>query len=235
MFEMFPVKVLLQALKPYALSPVPNNHPGSRKSLLTAITGLVRPSGLELLTTSVTGVMNAAIVSRTWGLTKQETNLQEEFYGPNFTYHEFMKTSNVFMGVLTHYGLLAGATLLLSSPVRKLMRKFIFKPGEGPDKVEAKKDRIEFQAVAKPDGELQKTKLAFGRLSYVGSMYYCKSSLEYDIYIPHAYNHSDGHPACSRGCHYLTRRYQQVDRRCLHSSLSWTAIYRTPSGCWGTF
>jgi len=171
---MFPAKVILQALKPYALSPVPNSHPGPKKSLITSATGLIRVHGLGLLSSSVTGPMNAALVFRTWGLTKQEPSLQKQFYGPNFTYQEFDKTRNVLTGIMAHYALLIGATLLLFSPFRALIRKFIFEPGEGPDKDEARKDCIEFRAVAKPDITETK-KQAFGKMSYTGSMYYCKS------------------------------------------------------------
>jgi hypothetical protein len=53
------------------------------------------------------------------------------------------------------------------------VRKLIFKPGEGPDK-EAKKEHIEFRAVAKRGLEVTK-KQVFGKLSYTGSMYYRKS------------------------------------------------------------
>ena len=173
MFETFPAKVILQALKPYALSPVPNNRPGPKNSLVTSVIGLIRVPGLGLLTTSVTGPMNAAVVFRTWGLTKQEPSLQKQFYGPNFTYQEFEKTRNIFTGMIMHYGLIIGATLLLFSPFRALIRKFTFEPGEGPDKDEARKNRIEFRALARPDVEGMK-KQVFGKMVYTGSMYYCK-------------------------------------------------------------
>jgi len=173
MFEMFPAKALLQTLKPYALSPVPNSHPGPKKSLVASATGLVKVPGLGLLTTSTTGAMNTALVSRTWGLTKQEPSLQSTFDGPNFTYQELVKTSNVAAGTIIPYSLIFGATLLLFSPMRALTKKFMFKPGEGPDKDAAKKECIELRVVAKPDIE-GTNKQAFGKLSYTGSMYYCK-------------------------------------------------------------
>lgn len=182
MFEMLPAKDLLQAMKPYALSPVPNDHQGPKKTLITSATGIVNVPGLGLLSTSVQGAMDAALVFRTWGLTKQEPSLQKYFYGPNFTYQEFMKTRNILTGIISHYGLVIGATLLLLPPVRALMRKFIFEPGEGPDKDEAKKDRIEFRAVAKPDVDSGTKKQAFGKLSYTGSMYYRKQFLLNSMY-----------------------------------------------------
>ncbi len=181
MFEMYPVKVLLQALKPYALSPVPNTHPAPKKSFAASATGLTSVPALGLLLEGVTGDTNAALVFRTWGLMKTESSLQKEFYGPNFTYREFMKAPNVLLGILTHYTLSISTALLLLSPFRALMRKFIAKPGDGPDKEAAKKDRVEFKAVAKPDLDTKTTKHAFGTLSYTGSMYYCKSSLGFSL------------------------------------------------------
>lgn len=173
LFEKFPLKVLRQSIEPYALSPVTNNHPAPRRSLLSSITGLSSVPGLGLLSTSATGGANAAIVFRTWGLTKQEPSLQMEFYGPHFTYRELMKARNFVTGILMHYGLIIGALLLLLAPFRTLMRKLISKPGEGPDKEEAKKEYIELRAVAKPDLEVTKQQV-FGKLSYTGSMYYRK-------------------------------------------------------------
>jgi hypothetical protein len=174
MFELYSAKALLQAIEPYALSPVPNDHPGPKKSLIASATGVVNVPGLGIMSTSIQGGMDAAVVFRTWGLTKQEPSLQQEFYGPNFTYQEFQKTRNYLTGIMTHYGLIIAAFLLLCSPIRVLMRKFVFEPGEGPDKTQAKEDRIEFRAVAKPDIDNGTNKEAFGKLSYNGSMYYRK-------------------------------------------------------------
>jgi len=55
------------------------------------------------------------------------------------------------------------------------MRKFIFKPGDGPDREGAKNEHIELRAIAKPDMKTKTSKQIFGKLSYTGSMYYCKS------------------------------------------------------------
>lgn len=75
-----------QAIKPYALSPVPNNHPAPKGTFLPAITGQRTVPGLGRLPTSATGPANTAILFRTWGLTKQEPTLKDEFYGHHFTY-----------------------------------------------------------------------------------------------------------------------------------------------------
>ncbi|EOO01751.1 putative saccharopine dehydrogenase protein [Phaeoacremonium minimum UCRPA7] len=172
MFETFPARVLLEALKPYTLSPKPNNHPGPKKSFLGSVTGVHRIPGLGLLSTSPTGAMNAALVCRSWGLMQQEDGLPKDLYGPNFTYQEFMKAPNALVGLMLHYTLMTTAPLLLLPPARALIRKLTFKPGDGPDKEKSKKDIIEFRAVAKPDASTDTNKQAFGRLAYTGSMYY---------------------------------------------------------------
>jgi short subunit dehydrogenase-like uncharacterized protein len=174
LFEKYSLSELRESLKPYALSPVPNNKPGPKQSYLSSATGLSNFPGLGLLSTTATGGANAAIVFRTWGLTKQEPYLQGEFYGPNFTYRELEKTRNFLTGIMMHYGLITGGLLLLLPPFRALLKKFIFKPGEGPDMEEAKKEHIEFRAVAKPDVGGTKEQV-FGKLSYTGSMYFCES------------------------------------------------------------
>lgn len=79
---------------------------------------------------------------------------------------------------MAHYGLLIGATLLLYSPFQALIKRFVFEPGEGPDKGEASDGVIEFRAAAKPDMEGTK-KLAFGKMEFTGSIYYCKSLLRF--------------------------------------------------------
>lgn len=169
---MYPLKTLLESIEPYALSPVPNTHRGPKRSFLSSITGLSRVPGLGILSTTATGAANSAIVFRTWGLTKQEPGLRQEFYGNKFTYRELMK-ANIVTGILIHYTLVTGAYLLMLSPVRASVRKFVFKPGDGPDMQGAKKEHIEMRAVAKPDPETKTNQQVWGKLSYTGSMYYC--------------------------------------------------------------
>lgn len=174
MYEAFDAEARNQALKPYAMSPVPNPHPTPKRSLATSLTGTVKVPGLGVLTSSPTGAMNAALVYRSWGLAKRESALQEGFYGPRFTYQEYMKAPNTLAGIIMHYTLAVATGALALSPMRALIRKCIFKPGDGPNKAKAKNDRIEYKAVAEPDSEAQINKRAFGTLSYTGSMYYCK-------------------------------------------------------------
>jgi short subunit dehydrogenase-like uncharacterized protein len=159
---------------PYALSPVPNPHEAPGPSLLSKLTGLYDIPNLGLLHTSITAGTNSAIVQRTWGIFKQEPSRQKEFYGPRFTYREFMKARNFVTGMAMHYAaLVGGAFLMFVPPFRNLVRRFVFKPGEGPSKEDSSKEYIEFRGVANPDLE-SSGKQAFVKAWYSGSMYYCK-------------------------------------------------------------
>ncbi|KAI0127572.1 Saccharopine dehydrogenase-domain-containing protein [Xylariales sp. AK1849] len=177
LFDIYSIKELKESNKDYALSPLPNPLASPKPSLFSMLTGLYTIPNLGLLHTSITAGTNAAIVQRTWGLFKQEPSRRKEFYGPNFTYREFMKARNFLTGMAMHYGLLLGGALLLFvPPFRALLRKFVFKPGEGPSKEDSAKEYIEFRGVANPD--LEKCgKQVFVKALYSGSMYYLTATL----------------------------------------------------------
>ncbi|QKX60760.1 uncharacterized protein TRUGW13939_07906 [Talaromyces rugulosus] len=176
-FGHYPLKVLRRSIEPYALSPVPNNLPLPRRSFWSSITGVHKIPGLPLLSTSISAKANEAIVFRTWGLFKQEPALQKEFYGPKFTYREFMYVPGPIRGMLMHYLIVMGGYLMLLGPFRAFVRLFVFEPGDGPDTENAKEDVIELQAIGKPDSESEVNKQVFGKLSYIGSMYYLTAAL----------------------------------------------------------
>lgn len=141
------------------------------------LTGLYDIPNLGLLHTAITAGTNAAIVQRTWGIFKEDPARQKEFYGPKFSYREFMKARNFLTGVAMHYGaLIGGALLMFVPPFRHLVRKFVFKPGEGPSKEKSANDYIEYRGVANPDLDSSK-KQAFVKAWYSGSMYYRRSPL----------------------------------------------------------
>lgn len=176
LFDHYSLKQLLAAHEPYALSPKPNPHAAPRPSLFSMLTGLYTLPDLGLLCTFPVAQANAAIVQRTWGLLQQEPSRQKQFYGPRFTYREFMKTRNFLTGIVTHYVLLIGAGLLAFVPAfRALMRKFVFKPGDGPGGDSISRERIELRGTAEPDQETS-GKRAIVKAWYTGSMYYCTSA-----------------------------------------------------------
>jgi len=187
LFESYGFRQIGESHKPYALSPVKSSKPTPKASIFSKLTGLYNIPVLGTLCTSVTSGTNAAIVFRSWGLAKSEPVLAKQFYGPNFTYRELMRPKSKLGGVMMHYGLIFGGLLLaLLPPVRALVRRLIFQPGQGPEREEARKDYIELRGVAKPDFSTsehsrqpagQSKQVAFVRGTYNGSMYFLTAML----------------------------------------------------------
>ncbi|KAI9166806.1 putative trans-acting enoyl reductase [Paramyrothecium foliicola] len=172
-FEQFSRGELVDAMKPYALSPIPHPEPGRPPTSLTAkIFGSRQIPGLGHVTTSVAAWSNVPIVERSWGLLSEAPGRKHEFYGPNFRYAEHFRALGWLHAVLIHWALIIFAVFLSLSPVRTLVRRFIYQPGQGPPLKQAKKDKIEFRAVAVPDTKEPSKKQAFCRAWYEGSMYY---------------------------------------------------------------
>ena len=152
-FDVFPLKEIQAASAPYASSPIP--HPkGGRPatSIAEALLGVCSLPNLGLVTTSAAGMTDRAVIERSWGLLHEIPSRKKEFYGPNFTWKEYFKARNWFHGVLVHWGLMIGALFLaLVPPVRSVVKRFVFKPGEGVSREDMAKEEIEFRGTANPD------------------------------------------------------------------------------------
>lgn len=175
LLDHFTTKELRAAHVPFALSPVGNpNFRHRPTSLFSRLTGLVTYPTLGLLTTSIAAMTDAAVVERTWGLLRTNPKTRHQFYGPNFSFREYMRPRSWLHGIFIHYGVALLFLVLVNPPLKALVRRFVFLPGEGPDLEVAKKDEIEFRGIAEPDVEGPVTERAFVRCWYRGSMYYCK-------------------------------------------------------------
>ncbi|PSR94426.1 Saccharopine dehydrogenase-domain-containing protein [Coniella lustricola] len=169
--DMFSLKEIGAALTPYALSPVPNPQAKHQKqSLWSMITGLRTVPELGLQTTFIGATTDRAIVHRSWGLFQQISSRKDEFYGPQFRFSQHMKTRNWLTGIAIHWTIIT-ATILLTvlSPLRKLVKRFVYEQGQGPDFEEAKKEEIEYRAVGMPEGI--NGELAYCQAAFRGSMY----------------------------------------------------------------
>ncbi|KAF3010182.1 hypothetical protein E8E14_009172 [Neopestalotiopsis sp. 37M] len=176
-FDCFSAREFADAIKPYALSPVPHPRGTPSPSVFSRLTGLYQVPNLGLLSTSITAVTNAPIVQRTWGVFQQEPSRKDEFYGPNFSYQELMKARNFATGMAMHYGaMVAGALLMFVPPLRALVRRFVFQPGEGPSREDSAKEYVELRGIAHPDLPNSR-KQAFVKARYRGSMYYLTATL----------------------------------------------------------
>lgn len=178
LFDVFHWKEVAKSHKPYALSPIQNPNRPPKPSLLSRLTGLHSIPNLGLVSTSITGGTDAAVVQRSWGLFKQEPSLQKYFHGPNFTYREFARARSYLRGMAMHYGLVVGGLLLMfCPPFRTIMRKFVYQPGEGPSKEDQKKEYIQLRGVATPDAPTETGKQALCKAEYSGGMYYLTAVL----------------------------------------------------------
>ncbi|KAL1885221.1 hypothetical protein Plec18167_001878 [Paecilomyces lecythidis] len=155
---------LTKSLNPFALvaSEPPKQVPS--RPLSELLTGVTCVSDLGTLTTSPSGIADAAVVHRS-------STLMREFYSPRFYFRHYVHVRNALVGVAFHYAFVIGILLLTIPPVRWLVNKLIYAPGQGPSKEQCARDRVEYRGVAIPDADTAKPKRALGRLFYEGDMY----------------------------------------------------------------
>lgn len=166
LMDVFSVKELAVAHAPYAISPIPGPKTPNPNSWVTRILGLRSVPDLGILTTSIGGTIDTAIVQRSWGLLGGD-----DFYGPNFYFSEFMKSRNYLTGIAIHFAILFGSVALAIGPLRHLLKKFVYQPGDGPTKEEVRNDRIEYRGIGIPDVQTAKPPRAFCKASFEGSLY----------------------------------------------------------------
>ena len=158
------LRQIAESMKPYALSPVPHSERARPASLFTRVFGTRSVSGLGTLTTSFAASTNRAIVHRTWGLLDEGN-----FYGQNFQYSEYLSVRNSFIGIAAHFAVAFAMIAMSLPPVRWLLKKFVYQPGQGQSKEIASRDYIEYRAISTPDS--QASRQAFAKLRWNGSLY----------------------------------------------------------------
>ena len=154
----FSLSEIRTSTAPYALAPTSGVPPPSA-SIFSLLTGLRFIAGLGWLTTSITSSTNTPIVQRSSILLN---------YGPKFRYQEYLRPSSRFWGVVAHWGLIFGGVALAIPPVRWLVGKLVYEPGQGPSVEGARGDHIELRGVGEQDGGRKKVQ---GRISWNGSAY----------------------------------------------------------------
>lgn len=140
-------------------------------------------------------------------------------------------------GMLMHYSIVMVGYLLLLAPVRALMKLFVFKPGDGPDTKKTKEEVVELQAIGKPVPVNKEKKQVLGKLTYHGSMYYCKlypqPSLHWIGISKNHHFYSDSYVPRRSSSHNVGRgRVCQIDRRDLYASMSWGEVRQPAAKCW---
>jgi short subunit dehydrogenase-like uncharacterized protein len=162
MFDSLSTSELMKSMTPFALaaSAPPKTLPSD--SILQRVLGFRSIRDLGTVTTSPSAMADITLVHRS-------STLMPEFYGKSFYFRQFLSVRNALIGLAVHVGFTVGVMLLALPPVRWLLRKFIFAPGSGPRREDSTNDRLEYHAIATPEGE--QTKRVFGKISYEGGMY----------------------------------------------------------------
>lgn len=84
-----------------------------------------------------------------------------------------MRVRNLLIGIALHFALIFSTLLLTLAPVRWLVRKFVYSPGQGPERAASANDRLEMRAVATvDDAENRAPRRALGRFVFDGPGYY---------------------------------------------------------------
>ena len=138
----YSLKDVFAASAPYALSPIPGPNLPDNTSWFTKIFGVRFVPDLGTLTTAASSMVDMPIVQRSWGLLG---------YGPKFRYGEYKRVRNAFQGVAIHIALAVVPLLLFVPFIGTIAKLFIPAPGDGANKEQAAKDRLEFRGVATPD------------------------------------------------------------------------------------
>ena len=151
----------------WATSPIPGSKVQSSRSWLSEFLGIRSVPGLGTLTTSISAAPNTAVVQRSWGLFDGG-----KLYGSKFQYNEYMRVRNSVVGIATHFALVFAGLALIFPPVRWLAKKFLYAPGEGPEKAATRREYFELHAVATADQDVLSPRRAFAKLRWDGSLYH---------------------------------------------------------------
>ncbi|CAG8948208.1 unnamed protein product [Penicillium salamii] len=162
MFDWLPVSELSRSMTPFALSASASQNKMPKETILEKVFGVRAIRDLGTVTTSPSAIADITIVHRS-------SSLMPELYGQKFVFRQFLSVRNAVIGVALHVGFTVGLALLLLSPVRWLLRKFVFAPGAGPRREDSTNDRLEYNAIATADNSEKQR--VFGKISFAGSMY----------------------------------------------------------------
>ena len=121
---------LAKAFDPWSLSTVAPPQQSYSKSLFETLTGVrTEPDLGGTLTDSIAGSTDRTLVHRSWSLYDGG-----KYYGPQFQFSPYSRAGSVLKGVTMHFVLTFGMLALLLPPVRWLLSRFVYQPGEGPTK-----------------------------------------------------------------------------------------------------
>ena len=136
-------------------------------SLYNKIFGVRVVPDLGLVSSALAAKPNEAIVQRSWGLLDDG-----KFYGSKFTFHEYQRAGSKLSGFASNLAFNFGLLAITLSPLRWLIKKLVYVPGQGPSKESHKKELIEYRAVATADQDIPRPQRAISRFRWDGGIYY---------------------------------------------------------------
>jgi short subunit dehydrogenase-like uncharacterized protein len=151
LFDKYSISETTEAMKPWSLCPTtPPRSSLEGPTLFQRLFGVRQVRDLGTLSSSIQGATDATIV-----------------------HSPYMHVRNTFTGIMVHFALALGMIALILSPVRSVLKRFVFQPGEGPSKESSRRDRIEYRAIATVDSaDPNDPKRITGRMAWDGSLYY---------------------------------------------------------------
>lgn len=121
---------LTKSFDRWSLAVVPPPKQAYGKSMLEKLTGVRQVTDLGgVLTDSIAGSTDTTLVHRSWSLYDAG-----KFYGPNFHISPYSRAGSLLKGIVMHFALTFGFMALMLPPVRWLLQRFVYQPGEGPTK-----------------------------------------------------------------------------------------------------
>ncbi|PLB37020.1 uncharacterized protein BDW47DRAFT_44824 [Aspergillus candidus] len=153
-----------KAMNPFALVAATPPKDITRAPLTSRLLGVRSVPDMGTLTTSPTGITDAAIVHRS-------STLMPEFYGPRFHFQQYLRVRNALVAVFVHVALCVALLLLLLPPVRWLLKQLVYAPGSGPAMEDSLNDRVEYRAVATADQPARHPARVLGKMKYEGHLY----------------------------------------------------------------
>ncbi|KAK5414285.1 hypothetical protein LTR06_004098 [Exophiala xenobiotica] len=166
LMEAYSARFTADALKPYALSPIPPPKAAGRVSLLDRLLGSRNIPPFGVVTHFPQAECDIGIVHRSWGLYEQGN-----YYGENFSFGEYQLVGSRLKAFLMSYTVFFIRTALaFIPPLRWLLKKILPPSGSGPPKSEFQNYRVVFKTVATADSVPEHKVMA--TLSYKGSPYY---------------------------------------------------------------
>ena len=129
LFDTYSLAQVSKTLRPWSLCAIGpptsrNRRPGSEKLL-----GLRKDRNLGVLTDSISGATDLVIINRSRSLIENGS-----FYGSKFHPRAYMTAKSALGAFAWHVAVVVGTVAIVLSPVRWLIKKFVYQPGQGPSK-----------------------------------------------------------------------------------------------------